>query len=96
MAGRAQISDVYRLIRDEQRAALSRWDVATRQYSEDLRALISGRLPAVDFGLDLVDHAVEETILTARGAARIGMGYTRWLAGIRLGSEPDTHDASHG
>jgi hypothetical protein len=51
-------------------------------------------MAAVDFGLELVNHAVEEMIQAVGGAARIGMGYTRWLSGSRFGSEGDTHDAA--
>jgi len=86
-----------RRILELQREATERWDEAADRYTNDLTRLVDGEIGALEFGKDMFNLAVTETVSAVEGAARLGADYYHWLGGrlgIRLGGREDAPDAN--
>lgn len=85
--------DLGRQVIDEQVGLVRRWGEAAERYTGGLRRLSEGEIDTVTFSREVADDAIREGVHSLEVAARVGMHYYQFVAGLvdpKSGRAPST------
>lgn len=82
MATSSSVGDLGQRILDEQLSLVRRWGDLAEHVADDARRLASGDIDTVDFTRRVASGAIRETVHGLEAAARLSMGYYRFVAGL--------------